>query len=162
MSYWYTYPIDDSDNSSTEDELTETQFEKMHAKIQKQIDFEWDFFTELGDMYFLYNFDGRHPDVSYWKDAPRSENALSHLTEYVTQDTMDIIKSGLEGYRDSDIRASGTSSWGKDHLKVIFEYAQLWVDENEMGKNDYLNDICWVASKIIQFQEMDHTIRVHF
>ena len=157
MAYWYTYPDYNTDNSDTEEELTEQELKKMYKEIQKRIDFELDFFMNLGKYPALYKFGTKtQPDAKYWKKPPLHNNALFHLYDLVDQNTLDIIKSGLEEYKTCDIRATGKSKWTKDDLKIIFKYAQIWVDGNNMGRNDYINDICWVVSKIISFQLNEH------
>ena len=151
-----THSTDDEYNSSTEEEITEEELLKMQQDIQDHIDFEWDFFKHLGKHTCLYQFDMHtHPNVQYWKKAPLAESALFHLYQLVDQSTLDIIKSGLDDYRDCDIRATGVCNYSKDQIVPMFHYATMWVDANAMGKNDYVNDICWVVSKMIHFQTTD-------
>ena len=150
---------DYTDNSDCEEEITEEEQEGMWTSVEKHIDFELDFFSNLGRHYFLHNFeDHSHPNTEQWKTAPLVDNPLVHLVHTVDQDTLDTIKSGLK-ISDVHIRSKGDTKWTKDELKVIFEYAQLWVDRNDMGRSNYLNDICWVASKIMAFQSRSHSIK---
>lgn len=162
MAYWYTYAATESDTES-DNELTEKDYIKLRNKMEKISNEETDFFNALGEIPYLYQFDVHlHPNVKYWLDAPQYYNALDHFSDIVDQPTLEYIKSGLEDYRQTDDRAYGETSWNKQQLSTIFEYAAGWVELHEMGINDYVNDVCWIASKIIRFQLDDHRLKHPF
>lgn len=162
MAYWYTYAITESDTES-DDELTEKDYIKLRNKMEKISNEEVNFFNALAEIPYLYQFDTHlHPNAKYWVDAPQYYNALDHFSDIVDQRTLEYIKSGLEDYRQSDDRAYGESSWNKEQLKTIFDYAAGWIELHEMGINDYVNDVCWIAAKIIRFQLDDHMLKHPF
>ena len=130
--------------------------EEANRQFQQHIDFEWQFFKRLSDVHFLYKF-SQHipPDVDYWKDVPLYDHPLEHLRHHVNQKTLDVIHEGITSSIDAvdeRVLATGTSSWTRQELKIVFSFADEWVSKNGMGKNYFLNDICCVAAKIIAFQ----------
>ena len=160
MAYWYTYPVYDSDNS--DEDIGHISVTKMERQIQAEVEWEYGFFESLGNSGMYQFLNHLHPAVNKWTNAPQLTNGLHHLNQTVNRQTLDVIKSGIKEYYDSDIMAYGDTTWSKEDLLVIFKYATMWVDHHNMGRNDYLNDVCWIASKIMQFQKSDHFIGYPF
>lgn len=159
MAYWYTYPTSDTETDSDKEDNRHT---KTFEEIQFESHLEMDFFEKLGQVPYLYQFADKKVNVRHWLTPLRYYNPLDHFYDLVDQDTADLIKLGVPEFKGADYRTFGTCHWNKDQLKTIFNFANRWIELHDLGRNDYLNNVCWVAAKIIRFQLEDHQLKYPF
>ena len=159
MACWYTYPATESDSDTENDTLINY---KTMEEIQEETTIENAFFEDLSRVPYLYKFANHSVNTNHWLEPIAYANPLDHFYDLVDQDTTELIKEGIPKLYGMDYRTFGTSSWDKDQLIIIFDFAKGWVALHGMGRNHYLNDVCWVAAKIIRFQIEDHQMKYPF
>ena len=159
MAYWYTYPATDSETDSDQEEKTQA---KTFEQIQLESSLQMEFFEKMGQVPYLYQFADHSIKTDHWLSPLQYQNPLDHFYDLVDQDTVDLIKQGVPKFTGADYRTFGLSSWDKDQLQTIFNFAKRWIEIHDLGRNNYLNNVCWVAAKIIRFQLEDHRLKYPF
>ena len=163
MAYWYTYPCSDSDDSDPDSSIpfTDAEWFKSVKKMDRIVASEAEFFHALGHSRFWAFHRHIIPQTKYWKN-PTSQYPLYHLMDYLDDETMRLVQIGIPEFKNDFeneliplARGEGKMKLDKVELSTLFYYAIRWVEMNRLGRNNYLNDVCWVAMKIIAFQYND-------
>ena len=156
MAYWFTYPI--SPSSSSDDEKDVSKVISFEDFVRER-DNEREFFHQLGNHPQLYAFHIADTDKWIWTTPSYYHMAMYHFDKLVDIHTLARIQSGISEYRDTDISdvQYGEASYDKDTLQFIFNMASEWIAYHELdcavNDNEYINNVCWMASRIITFQQ---------
>ena len=153
MSHCSATPPIETD-SDTDEEPTDTEKETFAREMDILSQKEANFFESLGRNPSFGQFESHlHPSVHEWLRPIREKYHLSHFAELVDQDTLNRIQAcGIGIEQDYRHTAHGESHWDDQELQFLFNHAAYWVDMHNMGRDDHMNAVCWVASKIINFE----------
>lgn len=141
-------------DSDSEEEPTDTEKDRFAREMDSLSKKETKFFDALGRNPSFGQFESHiHPNVHEWLRPVYKNDHLSHFANLVDQDTLNRIQEcGIGIEQDYRHTAHGESHWDDQELQFLFNHAAYWVDMHDMGSNDHMNDVCWVASKIISFE----------
>ena len=155
MAQWYTYS---TDSTSSDEELDSDTLERNHDLLCKQLSMETEsvsrFFTELSEECFLYNFKYRlHPTIQDWSYPRQLSRPEYHFKDLVDNETIRMIQEGIgKSPTYNGYETTRRPSFTPKEIRIIFKYAEEWIEIASLGRTDYVNDLCWVASNIIAFQ----------
>lgn len=155
MAFWYTYSSDDDLYDSENETLAPQEtFEEFCEKISAENEIVDAFFREVGQVPFLYGFKQRmHPTLEEWSSPTNLHEPENHFEGLVDNATMRNIQIGigrLPTYDVYDMR--NKHSLTRSQLVTVFDLAAKWMVLTNMGRNNYINDLCWTASRILYFQ----------
>ena len=155
MAFWYTYSSDDDrHDSENETLLPQETFEEFCEKISAENEIIDHFFQEVSQVPFLYRFKQRtHPTLEEWTSPTNLHEPEKHFEGLVDDATMRSIQIGIDRsptYRVYDMRKK--HSLTRSQLVTVFDLAAKWMVLTNMGRNNYINELCWVASRILHFQ----------
>lgn len=154
MSKYAEYYSDQSDESDSEDETDPLrEFERERQRVCNMVDQEANFFSEMSTYPFLWKFRARAtPDTRFWMSPDLTPDPIDQFENVLDEETMRSIQLGINLPMDySHFSAEKKDHFSRDELKVIFNFAHEWMRMKGLGNRDFVNELCWVAAKIVFF-----------
>ena len=152
------YSTDDSDISDTDDEESEIrEFEYSQRKIRNIMSEECSFFERVKTHPFLWRFkDSQSYDASTWSQPDFKKHAIDHFHDQLDEETTRSIQVGINLQPNYSLYSQEHKyHFSRKELKIIFNFAAEWIELKHLGANNYINELCWVASKIM-FVQIGH------
>lgn len=155
MAYLFTYSTDEDDSDlDTRPESPVLNFENYCKEVSQMNQKVEHFFNEVSTVPFLYNYKYHlPPTIEDLSDPPYLEHPEQHFTHVLDDKSIRRVQAGIG--RVPDFRSCNLTkryALDDDELKTLFLLAEKWIEIAHLGRLHYVNDLCWVASKIIDFQ----------
>ena len=155
MDYYGAYSSEESDKSDVDDEdQANLDFERTRRANCRIMDKEDKFLEEVVSYPFLWRFKHTQSlDLNTWCQPDLSRRTIGHFYNQLDEATMRSIQVGIGMNPDYSLYSHEKKyHFTRKQLKVIFTLAADWMSLKRLGANDYINELCWVASKIIFVQ----------
>ena len=155
MDYYSAYSSDESDRSDVDDEEQKLQeFERTRRDICRTMSKEDAFLEQVASFPFLWRFkNAQLLNLGTWTRPNLRKRAIDHFYDRLDETTMRSIQVGIGMKPDYSLYSHEKKHhFTREQLKVIFNLAADWIALKGLGVNHYINELCWVASKIILFQ----------
>jgi hypothetical protein len=154
MPKYVDYLSDESDESDSADETDPLQeFERERQRVCNMVDQETHFFSEMSTYPFMWKFRANNiPDIRYWESPVLTPDPIDQFQDVLDEETMRSIQLGIKTPVDYRHFSSETKMhFSRAQLKVIFKFAHAWMQLKGLGNRDFVNELCWVAAKIVFF-----------
>ena len=149
------YSSDESDLSDIEDEEAEIrEFEQSQRTIRKIMEKECIFFERVMSYPFLWRFkNSQSYNANEWIRPNLKRKPMEHFYDQFDEMTMRSIQIGIGLTGNYSLYSHEKKyHFTRDELTIIFKLAADWMNLKNLGHDNYVNELCWVASKIMFVQ----------
>lgn len=149
------YSTDESDISDVDSEEQEIiEFGRLQRENRNIMNKECSFFQRVMAHPFLWRFkDSQSYDASTWLQPVFKQQAIDHFYDQLDEETIRSIQLGINLQPNYSLYSQEKKHhFSRRELKIIFKLAAEWMELKRLGANNYTNELCWVASKIMFVQ----------